>query len=81
MPSIPLGEAGPYVAAAYLVFLGLILVYVGIMAAKLARIERQAVELNELLTRRDDAREAGASSGRDDASARDTSSRQRVEAP
>jgi hypothetical protein len=52
MPALPLGDAGPYVAAAYLVFLGLILVYVGIMAGKLVRIERQAAELNELAARR-----------------------------
>ena len=31
MPALPLGDAGPYVAAAYLVFLALILIYVGIM--------------------------------------------------
>jgi type II secretory pathway component PulM len=55
MPALPLGDAGPYVAAAYLVFLALILVYVGIMASKLVRIERQAAELNELAARRDAA--------------------------
>jgi type II secretory pathway component PulM len=66
MPALPLGDAGPYVAAAYLVFLALILVYVGIMASKLVRIERQAAELNELVARRDrgsldlGARDAGA---------------------
>ena len=32
MPALPLDDAGPYVAAAYLVFLALILVYVAIMA-------------------------------------------------
>jgi hypothetical protein len=48
MPALPLDDAGPYVAAAYLVFLGLILVYVVIMAAKLARIERQVSELLEM---------------------------------
>jgi hypothetical protein len=52
MPALPLDDAGPYVAAAYLVFLALILVYVGIMATKLVRIERQAAELNELAERR-----------------------------
>lgn len=52
MPALPLGDAGPYVAAAYLVFLALILIYVGIMASKLARIERQTTELNELAARR-----------------------------
>jgi hypothetical protein len=56
MPALPLDDAGPYVAAAYLVFLGLILVYVAIMAAKLVRIEREVVELAELV----EARAAGA---------------------
>jgi hypothetical protein len=37
-----------YVAAAYLVFLALILIYVLIMAAKLSRFEREVSELNEL---------------------------------
>ena len=55
MPALPLDDAGPYVAGAYLVFLALILVYVGIMAAKLARIERELVELSELAERRRDA--------------------------
>jgi hypothetical protein len=56
MPALPLDDAGPYVAAAYLVFLGLILVYVAIMAAKLARIEREVSELADLVERRDAAR-------------------------
>jgi hypothetical protein len=37
-----------YVAAAYLVFFALVLVYFGIMAAKLQRLERDLVELNAL---------------------------------
>jgi type II secretory pathway component PulM len=37
-----------YVAAAYVVFLALVLIYFAIMASKLARIERQLRELNEL---------------------------------
>jgi hypothetical protein len=52
MPALPLDDAGPYVAGAYLVFVALILVYVAIMAAKLARIERELVELSELAERR-----------------------------
>jgi hypothetical protein len=36
-----------YVAAAYLVFLALILVYVAIMAIRLSRTERDLVELNQ----------------------------------
>jgi hypothetical protein len=52
MPALPLDEAGKYVAAAYLVFLALILIYVAIMAGKLSRIERELGELNELADRR-----------------------------
>jgi hypothetical protein len=52
MPALPLDDAGPYVAAAYLIFLALILVYVAIMASKLARIERELVELSEIAERR-----------------------------
>ncbi len=37
-----------YVAAAYLVFFALVLAYFAIMAAKLQRLERELVELNEL---------------------------------
>ena len=48
MPALPLDEAGKYVAGAYVVFVGLILVYVAIMASKLSRIERELEELNEL---------------------------------
>ena len=53
MPALPLDEAGKYVAAAYVVFIALILVYVGIMATKLSRIERELEELNELADRRE----------------------------
>ena len=45
MPALPLDEAGKYVAAAYLVFLALILVYVAIIGAQIARIDRQISEL------------------------------------
>jgi hypothetical protein len=44
-PALPLHEAGKYVAGAYVVFVVLILIYVAIMAAKLARIERELTEL------------------------------------
>jgi len=44
-PALPLDEAGKYVAAAYVVFFVLIVVYVAIMAAKLQRIERELREL------------------------------------
>ena len=48
MPALPLDEAGKYVAGAYVVFLTLILVYVAIMGAKIARIDRELTELNEM---------------------------------
>ena len=47
MPALPLDEAGKYVAAAYVVFVALILIYVAIIAAKIARIDRQITELVE----------------------------------
>lgn len=53
MPALPLDSAGPYVAGAYLVFLALVLIYVSIMASRLARIDRELGELTELLERRD----------------------------
>ena len=37
-----------YVAAAYLVFLALLLIYVGIMAYKLIKVQRYVAEINEL---------------------------------
>jgi hypothetical protein len=44
---------GGYVAAAYLVFLLLVLSYLAIMAAKLSRIEREVVEIADSVERRD----------------------------
>jgi hypothetical protein len=43
-----------YVAAAYLVFLALLMIYVGIMAYKLMRVQRLVAEVNELADRGDD---------------------------
>ncbi len=53
MPALPLDDAGPYVAAAYLVFLALILIYVAIMASKLVRIERELGTLDDLAEHRE----------------------------
>jgi hypothetical protein len=55
MPALPLDDAGPYVAAAYLVFLALILIYVAIMAGRLVRIARELDELSRLAERRERA--------------------------
>jgi len=38
-PALPLGTAGKYVAAAYVVFVVVILVYVAIMATRAQRLE------------------------------------------
>ncbi len=44
-PALPLGTSGKYVAAAYIVFVVLILVYVAIMATRAQRLERELDEL------------------------------------
>ena len=52
MPALPLDEAGKYVAAAYLVFLALVLIYVIIMGVRLGRIDRELAELDEITPER-----------------------------
>jgi hypothetical protein len=52
MPALPLDEAGKYVAAAYLIFVTLIVVYVAIIGAKISRIERELQTLNDLVDKR-----------------------------
>jgi hypothetical protein len=44
-----LPDNGGYVAAAYLVFLALVLIYVAIMAIRVSRVERDLAELHEHL--------------------------------
>ncbi len=44
-PALPLHKAGPYVAAAYIVFLLLVIAYVAIIAVRTRRTERQLDEL------------------------------------
>ena len=56
MPALPLDEAGKYVAAAFLVFFALLLIYVAIMAGRLSRIERDLSDLNRALDERDEDR-------------------------
>jgi hypothetical protein len=71
MPALPLDEAGKYVAAAYLVFLALLLIYVAIMSGRLGRLERDLTDLNRELDERDEADgfAVGADASRSDASA------------
>jgi hypothetical protein len=56
-PALPLHAAGKYVAGAYIVFVAILLIYVGIMATRLGRTERELDELRRdvLARRRDDA--------------------------
>jgi len=51
-PALPLDEAGKYVAGAYVVFMVLLVVYVGIMAAKLGRIEKELREVAAIAEQR-----------------------------
>ena len=51
-PALPLDEAGKYVAGAYIVFVLLLLIYVGIMASKLQRIERELREVASIAEQR-----------------------------
>jgi len=44
-PALPLHSAGKYVAGAYIVFVAILLIYVGIMATRLSRTERELTEL------------------------------------
>jgi CcmD family protein len=55
MPALPLDQAGPYVAGAFVVFLALILIYVVIMAGRLSRLERELEELNRLVDEKQEA--------------------------
>jgi CcmD family protein len=47
-----IAEGGDYVAAAYIVFLTLIVVYIAIIASKLSRMEKELETLNELVEKR-----------------------------
>jgi hypothetical protein len=49
-PALP--DNTGYVAAAYLIFFAIVLIYVVIMASKLSRFERELSELNDLADRR-----------------------------
>ncbi|MGD9735938.1 MAG: hypothetical protein AB7V58_10075 [Solirubrobacterales bacterium] len=62
-PALPLDEAGKYVAGAYIVFVLLLVIYVGIMATKLQRIEKELREVASVAERK--ASEAKAEADRE----------------
>ena len=53
MPALPLGSAGKYVAAAYIVFLVVLAIYVAIMSHKLSRADERMAELDRVLREHD----------------------------
>lgn len=55
MPALPLDEAGKYVAAVYIFFVVLVLLYLGILSARIGRLEKDALEIHELLDERERA--------------------------
>ena len=57
-PALPLHKAGPYVAAAYIVFLLLVIAYVAILALRTSRTERALGELEKDAQARDQEHEA-----------------------
>jgi hypothetical protein len=46
-PALAPGKAAPYVIAAYVVFLAIVLIYVAIMARRLTKTERDLAELKQ----------------------------------
>jgi hypothetical protein len=44
-PALPLDESGKYVAAAYGVFVAMLVVYIAIIGARFARVEREVKAL------------------------------------
>jgi isoprenylcysteine carboxyl methyltransferase (ICMT) family protein YpbQ len=62
-PALPLHTAGPYVAAAYTVFVAIVVIYVAIMAVRLRRTERELAALQAELAAREE--NADTAAGRD----------------
>jgi hypothetical protein len=52
-PALPLHKAGPYVAAAYIVFVVLLVVYLGIIALRTSRTENEVSALRRELQARE----------------------------
>jgi heme exporter protein D len=57
-PALAPGKAAPYVIAAYVVFLAIILIYVAIMAKRLRSNERDLADLKREVEQRESVREA-----------------------
>ena len=53
MTPVLAASGGDYVAAAYVVFLAILLIYLAIMATKLSRIERELGTLEDIAEHRD----------------------------
>jgi hypothetical protein len=51
-PALAPGKAAPYVIAAYIVFLAVVLIYLSIMAYRLTRTERDVAQLRRELDQR-----------------------------
>ena len=52
-PALPLHEAGKYVAAAYGVFVVMLVIYIAVIGARIARVEREVKALADLAEERD----------------------------
>jgi hypothetical protein len=67
-PALPLHKAGPYVAAAYIVFVALVIAYIAIIALRTGRTERALDELRrDALARRQEDETSSAGSHEPDA--------------
>lgn len=57
-PALPLHSAGKYVAGAYIVFVVMLLIYLGIMAIRLGHTRRELAELQREVSQREGASES-----------------------
>ncbi len=62
--SAPAPSGTPYVAAAYIFFLLVIVIYVSIMAVRLTRNQREIQQMSAELDEREHAADAGAETGK-----------------
>ena len=57
-PALPLHSAGKYVAGAYIVFVVMLLIYLGIMAIRLGHTRRELAELEREVSQQQGASES-----------------------